>query len=115
VKSSLAIEACKGLWIVLKKVDRDTERQEAEAGHSQGRGQDQGRGGEEVDAEVEVAKCGRTKDKGTSHILKKKKTLPVKITQEQMGERQARHGEEATKNLVGELYHHQDYTHLSQT
>jgi hypothetical protein len=48
----MAIEACKGLWIVLKKVDRDTEPQEAEAGHIQGRDQDQGRGGEEVGAEV---------------------------------------------------------------
>ena len=55
----------------MKKVDRDTEPQEAEAGHNQGRGQDQGRGGEEDGAEVEVAKWGRTKDKGTSHIFEK--------------------------------------------
>ena len=39
-----------------------------------------------------------------------------KNNSKKMGEQQARHGEEATKNLVGVLYHHQDYyTHLSQT
>ena len=46
--------SCKGLWIVLKKVDRDTEPQDAEVGHIQGQGQDHDRGGEEVGPEVQV-------------------------------------------------------------